>query len=211
MNKLLYIAPILDPRQKMKHVEKCLKHIYRAPRASELVLGIRGILSELVEEYKNVAFPPRPPGTNDNSENSSGDGKRQRTVDELKRRSGRGSLSSLRSDSDDDDDDHNEIQVDILKWWSTYGLAYPILSEIARDVLAIPISSVASESAFSMGGRLMNSFRSSLAPNMLEAIVCAEDWLRSADSVPSDEEDLLEHEQELEYRKGKIIDVWFII
>ncbi|CAN0925748.1 Putative AC9 transposase, partial [Linum grandiflorum] len=96
-------------------------------------------------------------------------------------------------------------------WWSTYGLAYPILSEIARDVLAIPISSVASESAFSMGGRLMNSFRSSLAPNMLEAIVCAEDWLRSADSVPSDEEDLLEHEQELEYRKGKIIDVWFII
>ncbi|KAG6406250.1 hypothetical protein SASPL_133849 [Salvia splendens] len=46
----------------------------------------------------------------------------------------------------------NEDDFDILMWWKTYGISYPILSEMAKDILAIPISSVASESAFSMGG-----------------------------------------------------------
>ncbi|CAN1170289.1 hypothetical protein LINPERPRIM_LOCUS316 [Linum perenne] len=36
INKFLYIASILDPRRKMKYVEKCLKHIYGAQRTSEL-------------------------------------------------------------------------------------------------------------------------------------------------------------------------------
>ncbi|CAN1347899.1 Putative AC transposase [Linum perenne] len=104
--------------------------------------------------------------------------------------------------------DGNETDVvdkfDVLKWWSTYGLAYPILSEIARDVLAIPISSVASEAAFSTGGRIMDSYRTSLHPNMLEAIVCTEDWLRSADSVPT-VEDLSEYEQEMLSMNGKLV------
>jgi hypothetical protein len=45
-------------------------------------------------------------------------------------------------------------------------------------VLAIPISSVASESAFSTGGRILDDFRSSLTPFMLESLVCTQDWLR---------------------------------
>ncbi|CAN1347900.1 Putative AC transposase [Linum perenne] len=154
MNKLLYIAAVIDPQQKLRHVEKCLKHIYGSSRASELVLGVRGVLFELVESYRHHLLPPRPP-----------------------------------RDAD---------------WWSTYGLAYPILSEIARDVLAIPISSVASEAAFSTGGRIMDSYRTSLHPNMLEAIVCTEDWLRSADSVPT-VEDLSEYEQEMLSMNGKLV------
>jgi hypothetical protein len=49
---------------------------------------------------------------------------------------------------------------------------------MARDVLAIPISTVASESAFSTGGRILDDFRSSLTPFMIEALVCSQDWLR---------------------------------
>jgi hypothetical protein len=52
---------------------------------------------------------------------------------------------------------------DILGWWKVNGIKYPILAEIARDVLAIPISTVASESAFSTGGRVLDCFRSSLS------------------------------------------------
>ena len=33
---------------------------------------------------------------------------------------------------------------DILSWWKSSGLKYPTLQSIARDVLAIPISTVAS-------------------------------------------------------------------
>ncbi|CAN1242525.1 hypothetical protein LINPERPRIM_LOCUS5370 [Linum perenne] len=50
----------------------------------------------------------------------------------------------------------------------------------------------------------MDSYRTSLHPNMLEAIVCTEDWLRSADSVPT-VEDLSEHEQEMLYMNGKLL------
>jgi hypothetical protein len=36
-------------------------------------------------------------------------------------------------------DDEN---LDILGWWKARGLKYPILQMIARDLLAIPISTV---------------------------------------------------------------------
>ena len=48
---------------------------------------------------------------------------------------------------------------------------------MARDFLAIPLSTVPSESAFSLGGRILGKSRSSLTPEMLEALVCGKDWL----------------------------------
>jgi hypothetical protein len=45
---------------------------------------------------------------------------------------------------------------------------------MARDILAIPVSTVASESAFSTGGRVIETFRSSLKEEMTEALICAQ-------------------------------------
>jgi hypothetical protein len=44
-------------------------------------------------------------------------------------------------------------------------------------VLAIPATTVASESAFSLGGRIVNKFRSRLDPQVVEALVCTKDWI----------------------------------
>ena len=65
------------------------------------------------------------------------------------------------------------------------------MSHLALDVLAIPISTVASESAFSTGGRILDPFRSSLTPFMVQALVCTQDWLRGSIAV-NDEEDTAE-------------------
>ncbi|CAH9103158.1 unnamed protein product [Cuscuta epithymum] len=52
---------------------------------------------------------------------------------------------------------------------------------IEKDIFAIPSSTVASESAFSLGKRVVDPFRSSLSPKMVEALVCTNDWLRAED------------------------------
>ena len=77
---------------------------------------------------------------------------------------------------------------DILKWWKANSTRFPILSRMARDLLAIPITSVASESAFSAGGRTLDDFRTSLTPKMVERLVCANDWLRGGNYVSVEED-----------------------
>jgi hypothetical protein len=66
---------------------------------------------------------------------------------------------------------------DILAWWKGKSDKFPVLSTMARDFLSIPLSTVSSESAFSLGGRILGDHRSSLTPEMLEALVCGKDWL----------------------------------
>ena len=56
---------------------------------------------------------------------------------------------------------------------------------MARDFLAISLSTVPSESAFSLGGRILGESRSSLTPEMLEALVCGKDWLFKGPSLSS--------------------------
>jgi len=72
--------------------------------------------------------------------------------------------------------DSNE-EFDILVWWKANGLKYLILQMIARDFLAIHISTITFESSFSIGGRFLTSHRSRLHPYTLEALMCVQDWL----------------------------------
>ena len=54
-----------------------------------------------------------------------------------------------------------------------------MLSKLARDVLAVPVSTVASESAFNTRGHILDPFRSSLSPLIVQNLVCAQDWLQA--------------------------------
>nr|XP_034594588.1 zinc finger BED domain-containing protein RICESLEEPER 2-like [Setaria viridis] len=73
--------------------------------------------------------------------------------------------------------DENEY-FDVLGWWKVAGTHFPTLRLIARDILAIPITIVASESAFSPSGRILNEDHSCLTPQMLEALMCSQSWFR---------------------------------
>ncbi|CAN0862130.1 Putative AC transposase [Linum grandiflorum] len=67
---------------------------------------------------------------------------------------------------------------DILLWWKQNCPKYPTLGDIAKDLLAIPVSSVASESAFSSGGRLLDPHRSKLHYSTVEALMCTRTWIQ---------------------------------
>ena len=54
------------------------------------------------------------------------------------------------------------------------------IAAMACDIMSIPISIVTSESAFSIGGDVLDQYRSSLKPNTVEAIMCRRDWLVGA-------------------------------
>jgi len=66
--------------------------------------------------------------------------------------------------------------LDIIQWWQVAGLKYPTLRKIARDILAIPVTTVVSESAFSTSGRIISPHRSRLTPSMIEALMCMQAW-----------------------------------
>ncbi|KAL5180319.1 putative AC transposase [Glycine soja] len=62
---------------------------------------------------------------------------------------------------------------------------YPTLQAIVRDVLAIPISTVASESTFSIGGQILTPHRNRLHYTTLEALMCSKSWLWNSENAGS--------------------------
>ncbi|KAL2936920.1 putative AC9 transposase [Bienertia sinuspersici] len=59
---------------------------------------------------------------------------------------------------------------------------------MARDILAIPITSVASKSSFSAGGQILNKLRSSLLPKNIEILVTTRSWLFGFEAEENDED-----------------------
>ncbi|KAH0743222.1 hypothetical protein KY290_031215 [Solanum tuberosum] len=89
--------------------------------------------------------------------------------------------------------EENEVErknFNILSCWKINSTRFFVLAEMARDVLVIPISSVASVCAFSTGGRILDSFRSSLTPKLVQTLMCLQDWIRSESRPISVEEDI---------------------
>ena len=64
-------------------------------------------------------------------------------------------------------------------------------------MLAAPVSTVAVEQAFSLGGNILEARRSSLHPSTLEAIACVDDWTRAdlmqQEDAPDEFEDLFDN------------------
>lgn len=87
----------------------------------------------------------------------------------------------------------NTQNFDILGWWRAQEGTYPVLSAMARDLLAIPVSTVPSEAAFSVSGRVVSKSRSSLKSETVEALMCLRDWYQAEEGLQ--DEDVLDIEQ----------------
>ncbi|MBA0632166.1 hypothetical protein Godav_000960, partial [Gossypium davidsonii] len=76
---------------------------------------------------------------------------------------------------DYDESDYYKRQLDVLDYWSKSSVRYNEFSLLARDLLAISISTVASKLTFSMGKKVITPLRSSLKPKTIQAAICFDD------------------------------------
>jgi hypothetical protein len=70
------------------------------------------------------------------------------------------------------------FEEDILKWWKTNQIRFPVLSRIARDYLAAQATSVPSERGFSKSGLTVTDLRNSLNPETLRCLMCLHSWFK---------------------------------
>ncbi|KAG8390680.1 hypothetical protein BUALT_Bualt01G0108800 [Buddleja alternifolia] len=190
---LMAMGAVLDPRYKMKLIEFCYSKIYPEFEAHKEIQSVFFSLHKLYGEYVNCSTSNVK--LNDQSranisiENTSSGRVKNKTkgraefdlwAQELD------TIIPIKSDLDiyleeglyvckeDSDSDFNA-----LDWWKANTLKFRTLSSMAHDILSIPITTVASESAFSAGGRVLDQYRSSLNAETVQALVCTGDWLRS--------------------------------
>nr|KAJ0189953.1 hypothetical protein LSAT_V11C800446630 [Lactuca sativa] len=184
IHNIMSVAIILDPRNKLKLTGYFFPKLYGEEARSE-IMQVRNIITELFEEYKKK---------HDAKQGASW--KRQCETNVFEGRGSTLSKSTWELDfenmlSKDDGlektelDDYlaekllpNEKGFDILMWWKCNGSKFPILQKIAKDILAIPISSVASESSFSMSGNKVTKQRNRLKAEKVGALTCSQSWLR---------------------------------
>ncbi|XP_041999850.1 zinc finger BED domain-containing protein RICESLEEPER 2-like [Salvia splendens] len=201
MNKLIFMAVVVDPRYKLKLVKLVLAHMYDEELANSFGNEGEAELVNMCGDYKqsivqqNVGHAElklnATPDDNDVLKNA------MKMVSSL--------CETFHQRHDEVNDVHKYLMEDIesggskfdlLDWWKSNEYKYPVLSQFARDILAVPISTVASESAFSTGGRVLDPFRSSLSSKVVEYLVCGQNWLRKSSKFSVEE--ILEDVQKIE-------------
>uniref|UniRef100_A0A0R0HSA4 HAT C-terminal dimerisation domain-containing protein n=1 Tax=Glycine max TaxID=3847 RepID=A0A0R0HSA4_SOYBN len=188
-NVILSIAMILDPRMKLE----ALRFYYSKLDAStcdEKINNIKEKMYKLFDEYVSVK-----------SSSSTASSSQQPTVEE-------GFSIEENQEMDDPYDEYiNYVsqnvnvngkylylaetplepkffpKLDILSYWKDRQERYPNLCRLACEVLSIPITTVASESAFSIGARVLNKYRASLLPSNVQALILTQNWINGFEDI----------------------------
>ena len=178
----LAVAAILDPRFKIKLVEYYYSQIYGSTaldRIKEVSDAIRelfnaySICSTMVDQGSALPGISLPSSSYDARDRLKGFDKFLHETSQSQ---------SMTSDLDkylEEPIFPRNSDFNILNWWKVHMPRYPILSMMARDVLGTPMSTMASELAFSTGGRVLDPARAALNADTRQALICTQDWLRN--------------------------------
>jgi len=203
---VMAFASILDPRYKMKSLEYFFRLIYADEQfaAKTMIDVIQNTFHNLYNEYKHQSSDSwKNPSVLCYSRNSrscmgsmysNGDDSRtfsritlsdaRRGLDQYIQETSSG--QSLKSDLEMyleeavyRQKEGNQDNFDILGWWKSFAAKYPVLSQMARDILAIPVSIIPLDNE----ARTLNEYLSTMDPSTVQGLVCAQDWLREDPEV----------------------------
>ena len=68
-------------------------------------------------------------------------------------------------------------KLEVLSWWKEHYNRFPKLSLMTWDLMSILITTVAFESSFSTGKKILTLYRSRLLPKNVEATLYTKSWL----------------------------------
>ena len=187
------ITAVLDPRFKMTLINFSFPRIYQGFEVARNIDRVHDSLYELYNEYvmDNSPINARQSASKSTEGSSSVGGSNSKFKTRGRIESNQfvrnaDNIQPTKSDLDvyleegvflcSDDSDSN---FDALEWWKANNLKFRILLKMASDILSIPITTVASESAFSTGGRVIDVYRASLSTKTLQALLCGGDWVRT--------------------------------
>ncbi|KAK2408991.1 zinc finger BED domain-containing protein RICESLEEPER [Trifolium repens] len=179
INILLLIAFVLDPRVKKALAEFYISLLY-GKNGDDLKKRLDSSLKKLYSQYSGIddSSQSSQPATQPNDDDDD-------IFCHYSKKTGHKDDPTTKTEIESYFQEervpyNSSIDLDILGWWKANSTRYPILASIAREVLAIPATTVASESAFSTGGRVVGDYRTCLTPKMVEALVCTQDWFKGA-------------------------------
>ncbi|KAI3694988.1 hypothetical protein L1987_77975 [Smallanthus sonchifolius] len=187
---ILSFAIILDPRYKIKLVDYCfsklnMKDEVRKEKLNSIYNGMHklydtgyGIHSQTIHDSSIAGSSYVGVDTTDELDGFESFESQFRSVEREK------SQLTLYLEEHQLD---RKLELDVLQYWKENQGRYPQLALMARDILSIPITTVASESSFSIGGRVISKYRTSLLSSNVEALLCTRDWLFDLEDESEDE------------------------
>ncbi|CAA7020758.1 unnamed protein product [Microthlaspi erraticum] len=179
---LLAMGAVFDPRMKLKLLKKCYDEL--DPFTSqEKIDHLESKLNEIFEEYKKK-YPLTPVVRTSFNSRVSGQGREsygvlddlfelddmQDVMDE-----GKSLLDVYLDEPKLDMRSHPDLNV--LQHWKENSHRFGALTYMAMDVLSVPITTVASESSFSIGAHVINKYRTRLLPSNVQALLSTRSWL----------------------------------
>ncbi|CAN7093807.1 unnamed protein product, partial [Brassica rapa subsp. narinosa] len=201
VNKMLILAAVLDPRKKMTYPSFCFETLYGkdSTEAKEMSDSVLDLLTRMFNEYASRFKGANSESSQAKQTETVAVQESQDHLDRLKLVVE--DFGYLRMDSeyknlvaDSGNEPRDELDMylkepvenqklmmgfefDILGWWKVHKMKFPVLAEMARDLFAMQdllvmqVSSVASESAFSTSGRILEPYRSCLTHYLIEVLI----------------------------------------
>ncbi|XP_019154267.1 PREDICTED: zinc finger BED domain-containing protein DAYSLEEPER-like [Ipomoea nil] len=194
---ILAMGVVFDPRMKFKLLDFCFKKLdpNTCKQKSDYV---KSKLYMLFEAYKSktMTVPPSsstlstPPCENAIIEETSDE-----MIEEFVQYCNQDDVDNGKSTLDLYLDEPQKdmkmfADMDILNYWKENRHRFGELSYMACDILSIPITTVASESTFSIGGRVLNKYRNCMLPSNVQALLCARNWIRGFEPPDHDDDEI---------------------
>ncbi|KAL4585922.1 hypothetical protein LXL04_010549 [Taraxacum kok-saghyz] len=186
---VMAIASVLDPRFKMKLVEFSFPSIYTD--AGKQIEEMKKALYMMYEEYLEIHDISVREAASPGSSCSGNTG-----LEKTPLGTGWEAFGEFIKNADLEEPEKSEFDTYLekcvyreqgqkgmnsfkaLEWWCVHKGKYCVLSKMFMDFLAISVSTVASESTFSAGGRVIDAYCSSLGKETVQKLICGADWIR---------------------------------